>query len=209
MSKEELWSMLRDEILKCTKCRLHMYRKNPVPGEGPLTSKVMFIGEAPGAQEDEEGRPFVGAAGKLLTELLEKYSIGRDNVFITNILKCRPPGNRDPMDDEVEACTPYLKRQIELIKPMFIVCLGRYSSNYILSQAGVKFTSMSKARGRVYDVNIYGLNVEVYITYHPAAALYKPPIREVLELDFKKLSEMVKAKVKTGTKVTLNHFLRG
>jgi uracil-DNA glycosylase family 4 len=118
---------LAAEITQCTKCLLHRGRTKAVPGEGPANSEIMFIGEAPGFHEDQQGRPFVGAAGKFLEELLESIGLKRQDVYIANVIKCRPPGNRDPLPEEIEACEPYLDRQIELIQPRMVVTLGRFS----------------------------------------------------------------------------------
>ncbi|HEW89812.1 MAG TPA: uracil-DNA glycosylase, partial [Candidatus Bathyarchaeota archaeon] len=126
-------AVLIAEIKACTRCPLHATRKNPVPGEGSLDAELMLIGEAPGRWEDEKGRPFVGAAGKLLNKLLGVAGFRREEVYIANVLKCRPPGNRDPRPEEVSACTPFLDRQIEIIGPKVIATLGRHSTRYIFS----------------------------------------------------------------------------
>ncbi|BEP18251.1 type-4 uracil-DNA glycosylase [Pyrofollis japonicus] len=181
---EDAYKKLVEEIMNCTKCRLHRYRTNPVPGEGPLDTDVMVVGEAPGRNEDLQGRPFVGAAGQLLNKLLLDAGLRREEVYITNIVKCRPPGNRDPKDDEISACLPYLLRQIELIKPKLIIALGRHAARVLLEQAGHKWHSMSKQHGHVYDGVISGVRLRIVVTYHPAAALYRPQIREALEKDF-------------------------
>lgn len=179
------YEKLVKEIMTCTKCRLHKYRKNPVPGEGPLNAKVMVVGEAPGKNEDLQGRPFVGAAGQLLTRLLGMAGLKREEVYITNIVKCRPPGNRDPQEDEIEACLPYLIRQIKLIKPRLIIAVGRHAARVLLRLAGHKWSSMSEQHGKVYEGSIAGVKLYIAVTYHPAAALYKPPLRQKLEEDFK------------------------
>ncbi len=179
------WRALEEEISTCTKCRLSMYRKRAVPGEGNKSSIAVFIGEAPGEKEDEQGRPFVGPAGKLLTELIESIGYRREDFYITNVVKCRPPENRDPEDDEIEACLPHLKRQLELIRPKLIVCLGRHSARTIFKLAGLKWVSMTSQHGKVYSAKILNLDVRVIPTYHPAAALYNPQLRSVLEEDFK------------------------
>lgn len=210
-SKLVEWESLESEILNCKKCRLWRGRRNAVPGEGPLDSKVMFIGEAPGRQEDVEGRPFVGAAGKLLTELLESNGMRRSTVYITNIVKCRPPNNRDPLEDEVEACNSYLERQVKNLKPKLIVCLGRHAAKHLFKKAGLEYKSMAKMRGVFYEVKVYGVKTFLTATYHPAAALYKPQIREYLEKDFKLLSKRVKSLLKNGSTtktLTLDHFLK-
>jgi len=186
------WYKVIDKIKKCTKCKLHKTRRNPVPGEGPCNAKIMFVGEAPGGKEDETGRPFVGAAGQFLTELLGMAGLRREDVFITNILKCRPPNNRDPEPDEIEACKPYLVRQIRLISPKVIVTLGRYAGRTLLGDAGVKWTSMSRMHGKIFSVELYGVKLKIMPTYHPAAALYYPKLRPVIVRDFK---EVLKALV--------------
>jgi DNA polymerase len=189
------WSNLEEEILNCTKCRLHAYRRRAVPGEGNKNSAVVFIGEAPGEKEDEQGRPFVGPAGKLLTELIESTGYRREDFYITNIVKCRPPENRDPEEDEIEACLPYLMRQLELIKPKLIVCLGRHSARTIFRLAGLKWTSMTSQHGRVYSARLLGFSIKIIPTYHPAAALYNPQLRSALEEDFKKTIKSIVAEI--------------
>ncbi len=183
--REREYERLVREIMSCTKCPLHRSRRNPVPGEGPLDARVMFVGEAPGRREDEEGRPFVGPAGKLLNQLLEQAGLSRDRVYITNIVKCRPPGNRDPRDEEIEACLPYLLRQIQLIKPRLIVALGRHAARTLFRLAGLTWRSMGSQHGKPYRARIAGVEAMLVATYHPAAALYRPPLREVLEQDFR------------------------
>lgn len=183
---------LNNEIKTCTKCRLHQFRKNAVPGEGNPHAEIMFIGEAPGYNEDVQGRPFVGAAGKFLTELIENVlGVPRSSVYITNVVKCRPPENRDPYPDEIEICTPYLDRQIVIIKPKIIVTLGRHSTGYILSKAGIKVKNITTVRGHVFNVTILGVSLNVMPTLHPAAALYNPQLKSYLEEDFKKLREII------------------
>jgi len=167
-------------------------RKHAVPGEGPLNARVMLIGEAPGRVEDEEGRPFVGAAGRLLNELLSMAGLSRGEVYITNLVKCRPPNNRDPMPDEVESCRQYLVSQILIIKPRILVTLGRHSTREILSMSGRKVDNVGSVRGRVHRVRISDLEVVVLPTYHPAAALYNPRLRRIIEEDFARLGDMIK-----------------
>ena len=182
--KLEEYERLVREIASCTRCPLHLSRRNPVPGEGPLDADVMVVGEAPGRKEDEEGRPFVGPAGQLLNRLLELAGLRREEVYITNVVKCRPPGNRDPRPEEVEACLPYLRRQIRLIRPKLIIAVGRHAARTLYSLAGLRWSSMSRQHGEVRRAVIEGLEVLLAATYHPAAALYKPPIRRILEEDF-------------------------
>ena len=148
----------------------------------------MFIGEAPGYWEDVKGRPFVGAAGKFLDEMLSKGEISRDKVYITNVVKCRPPENRDPLPYEIKTCTSnYLDRQINIIKPKFIVPLGRHAASYILGKAGFETEGITEIRGRVYETNLFGFKVFIIPMYHPAAALYNARYKEELTRDFQLL----------------------
>ncbi len=178
------YEKLREEIMTCTKCVLHRNRKNPVPGEGPIDAEVMVVGEAPGRREDELGRPFVGMAGKLLDSLLEKAGLRREQVYITNVVKCRPPGNRDPRPEEINACIPYLIKQIRIIRPRVIIAVGRIAASTLFKLAGLKWRGMKAEHGIVYDAAIEGVEVKLVSTYHPASALYNPQLRGVLEEDF-------------------------
>ncbi|MEM2214747.1 MAG: type-4 uracil-DNA glycosylase [Candidatus Nezhaarchaeales archaeon] len=191
------------EVASCRKCRLWSSRMKPVPGQGDVYADVMLVGEAPGYNEDVEGRPFVGAAGKFLDKLLEMAGFRRDEVFITNILKCRPPGNRDPLPDEVDACTPYLDKQVAVIKPKLIVCLGRYSTNYILLKGGVKTYRgrISTVRGQVFKINFEDLSLLVVPTYHPAAGLYNPKLKNMLINDFILIGKVVRGIRERGVDV--------
>lgn len=196
---------LEKKIKKCTKCPLHANRKNAVPGEGNPKATIMFIGEAPGRNEDIEGRPFVGAAGRLLTDLIEGIGLKREDVYITNVVKCRPPNNRDPKPDEIDACSPYLDEQIRCIAPRIIVTLGRHSTKYLLEKNGYSFRSILKIHGRVYNIKIDSLNVELIPTLHPAAALYNPRLLEVLKEDFDKIKNRIK-EVSEKKKIGLERF---
>ncbi|MCX6808915.1 MAG: uracil-DNA glycosylase [Candidatus Berkelbacteria bacterium] len=179
IKREEL-EKVREEILACQKCRLFETRIQAVPGSGNIETKVMFIGEAPGATEDQKGIPFCGAAGKFLDEMLEAAGFSRADIFITNTVKCRPPENRDPEDDEKAICRHYLEKQIELIKPRVIVCLGRHASASLLPG----MDSISKIHGRALKRQ----NGIVYLPlYHPAAALHNGGLRSTLISDFMKL----------------------
>ncbi len=161
------------EVRDCTRCRLHATRTRAVPGEGDPSTEVVFVGEGPGQNEDREGRPFVGRAGGLLVNLLAHIGWTRDDVFITNIVKCRPPGNRDPEPDEVEACAPYLHRQLEVLDPAMIVTLGRHSMGRFMPGARI-----SQAHGtiRPADPSTGAEDATVFAMYHPAAALRTPAI---------------------------------
>ena len=183
MRPEEILERVHDEVAVCTACGLHQSRRNAVPGEGPADSEIMFIGEGPGFHEDQQGRPFVGAAGQFLNELLEKNGFRREDVYITNVVKCRPPGNRDPREDEIETCTSqYLQRQIEAINPKVIVTLGRFSMARYFPNARISgIHGMPRAtHGRM-----------IVPMYHPAAALHQPALRRVVEEDFAKLPALI------------------
>lgn len=165
---------LYQDIKVCQKCILSQGRTNAVPGEGPEDADIMFIGEGPGFHEDRQGRPFVGAAGNYLNELLAKIDLNRDQVYITNVIKCRPPGNRDPQPEEIEACRPYLDAQIDQIRPRLIVTLGRFSMQRYFPGA-----SISRIHGQPKRVG----NVIYYPMFHPAAALHQPRWRTLVEED--------------------------
>jgi DNA polymerase len=174
---------LAREITCCTRCQLHKFRKNAVPGEGGVKLCVMIVGEAPGASEDECGRPFVGSAGRLLTEALARLGISRDDVYITNVVKCRPPNNRAPEEGEISACLVHLVRQIELLRPRRIIALGLTSSRTLLRLVGRRAERISDVRGKCFRGRVAGVSVEVCATYHPAAALRNPSLRKTLEGD--------------------------
>jgi DNA polymerase len=186
------------EIVVCTKCPLWKTRKNAVSGEGNPKTKIMLIGEAPGRSEDLEGKPFVGMAGKFLESLLADIGLSRAGVFICNVLKCRPPRNRPPRPSEIQACTPYLERQIRIIKPAFIVTLGGHSTAYIFSKANLPFTGITGARGKLHETMILNRKVAVFPTFHPAAALYNPRYKEQIVKDFKMLKHVLKKREKVS-----------
>lgn len=179
----ETLEQIAEQVRICTRCPLHQSRKLAVPGEGPAPAPLMFIGEAPGFHENEQGRPFVGAAGRLLEELLSLIGLERSDVWIGNIIKCRPPGNRDPEPEEIETCRPYLERQIELIEPKVIVTLGRFSMGLLLGGKG----SISRLHGRPRRVG----GRLIYPMYHPAAALHQPSLRGTLEEDVLRLPGLI------------------
>lgn len=176
-------SKVSGEVIVCRKCRLFETRKNAVPGEGSENTKVMFVGEAPGEQEDMQGRPFVGAAGKLLTELLESTGLNRAEVYITNIVKCRPPNNRPPRKDETNACRPYLDRQIFLIAPRVICPMGNSAIRSLIETE----KTVTDLHGIPFEIG----NVTYFPMYHPAAALYTFQLRKTLEEDFTKLRALL------------------
>ena len=187
LSRQDEIDTIAEEAKRCRKCGLWKTRRNAVPGEGNPNSPVVLVGEAPGYWEDMKGRPFVGAAGKILDEILERINLPRANVYTTNVLKCRPPGNRDPRVAEVEACAPYLDRQLEVIRPRFVVTLGRHSTAYVFSRIGLKSSGITKVRGRIFPADLWDSKVSVLPTFHPAAALYNIQLREELEKDFELL----------------------
>ncbi len=183
---------IEEQIRSCRKCPLHKTRTNAVPGEGSYNPKVFFIGEAPGRNEDLQGRPFVGAAGKLLDELLASIGLTRSDVYITNLVKCRPPGNRDPKEEEVKACSPYLIAQIKVMDPSIIVTLGRHSTKFILNMMGRNFKSIMAIRGTIFKDELLGRKRTIMPTLHPAAALYNPNLRSLLQEDFFKLKNLMR-----------------
>ena len=175
-------SDLYQEIRTCQKCILSHGRTNAVPGEGPEDADIMFIGEGPGFHEDRLGRPFVGAAGDFLEELLGRIGLSREDVYIANIVKCRPPGNRNPQPAEIEACRSYMDRQIELIRPRVIVTLGRFSMQRYFPGA-----SISRIHGRPKRVG----NMIYYPMFHPAAALHQPRWRPLVEEDILRIPDLL------------------
>lgn len=183
--KELAMKRLADEIKRCTKCKLHISRRSPVVGRGSIYAKVALIGEAPGYHEDLQGLPFVGAAGRLLNQILSSLGFAEEDVYITNVVKCRPPENRDPEPDEIASCAPYLDEQLKIVSPMVVATLGRHSTNYIFSKMGWSFSSIERARGRARAGRMFGINVTVVPTYHPAAALYNPGLKSKLEQDLR------------------------
>jgi uracil-DNA glycosylase len=182
VSSDEELRAVAAEIRACKACKLYRSRKNTVPGEGPAVSELMFIGEGPGFHENEQGRPFVGAAGKYLEELLASIGLRRDQVFIGNVVKCRPPGNRDPLPEEIQACSGFLERQIAAIQPKVIVTLGRYSMARFFPN-----TRISDIHGHARMVN----GRMVVAMYHPAAALHQPSLRRDVESDFARLPALI------------------
>lgn len=190
MKPEQVLKEVAQEVSVCTKCKLHFSRKLAVPGEGPAKAEILFIGEGPGFHENEQGRPFVGAAGKFLDELLDSIQMKRSDVFITNVVKCRPPGNRDPEPEEIETCTSnYLDRQIAAINPKVIVTLGRHSMGVFIPDAKI-----SEVHGRAMRVQ----GRTVVAMYHPAAALHQQSLRATIEADFKKLPDLIAQAAKAG-----------
>jgi len=175
---------IAEEIRACKKCPLNKGRTQAVPGDGAPGAEILFIGEGPGQSEDQQGLPFVGEAGQFLNELLASINLTREDVFITNVVKCRPPNNRDPLDEEVQVCTAlYLYDQIKLIKPKLIVTLGRHAMQAFFPQ----LKSISAAHAKAYRKagQVY------FISYHPAAALYQASLKEQIKEDFKQIPEIL------------------
>lgn len=186
--------ILDAEVKACTKCELHKNRKNAVPGEGPIDAKIMLVGEGPGQNEDEQGRPFVGSAGKLLVELLDSIGLRRSDVYITNIVKCRPPNNRAPRRSEVETCNSYLAEQIRLIKPSIICPLGTPAITTILGEE----YSATKSHGQLARKD----GRTILPMYHPAAALYDASLKAVLASDFGTLKTLLSAETNSGQQLS-------
>lgn len=182
MDAVDTLNLIAEEVSVCRQCTLAGTRKLAVPGEGPVTAQVMLIGEGPGFHENEQGRPFVGAAGKFLDELLAKGGFKRSEVFITNVVKCRPPGNRDPLPEELEACAGFLDRQIAIINPLVIVTLGRFSMAKYFDNVRI-----SEVHGKPKWIG----SRFIIPMFHPAAALHQPKYRPMLEEDFSHLSKWV------------------
>jgi uracil-DNA glycosylase family 4 len=182
MSAEETLAHIAKEITACQKCELYHSRKLAVPGEGPANSEVMFIGEGPGFHENEQGRPFVGAAGNFLNELLAEAGLKRLDVWIGNVVKCRPPGNRDPLPEELSACNDYLERQIAAINPRIIITLGRFSMGKFMP--GAKISSVHGQMRQVGDRFVIAM-------FHPAAALHQAALKPALLNDFAQLPKLL------------------
>ncbi len=190
-SNEDAWNTLRQEILECQQCPLSKSRTHAVPGEGPQNADLVILGEAPGRNEDLQGRPFVGAAGKLLTELLAGASIDRSAVFITNTVKCRPPENRPPAPREREICSPFLQRQLFLIRPKVVCLAGRVPAETILDT----HVRMAAMHGKQFERE----EQTYYVIYHPAAGLYTRRLMPIMEQDMSKLKLLLDQKTGHGT----------
>ncbi len=193
--KEEKLKEIRDQLLNLSHSPLFIYRKEngyfPVAGQGSHNAKIMFIGEAPGKNEAQTGRPFCGAAGKLLDQLLESAKIKREDVYITNIVKDRPPENRDPFPEEIEIYAPFLDKQIEIINPKVIATLGRFSMDYIMREFGLSedLKPISQIHGHVFQSNFNSKTKIIIPLYHPAAAIYNQELKKTLFEDFKILEQ--------------------
>jgi len=182
MSAEEVLAQVAKEVAACEKCTLYHSRKNAVPGEGPASSEIMFIGEGPGFYENEQGRPFVGAAGQFLDQLLAQAGLKRSDVWIGNVVKCRPPGNRDPQPEELAACDGYLERQINAINPSIIITLGRYSMGKFMP--GAKISAVHGQMRKVGERYVIAM-------FHPAAALHQASLKPAILADFARLPQLL------------------
>jgi len=185
--RRSLLKAVYEQARDCRRCALHQSRTTVVFGSGNANAELMFIGEAPGANEDRMGLPFVGQAGKLLDKLLAEIGLNRQDVFIANTLKCRPPDNRDPHPNEIEACQDYLRRQVELIEPSVICSLGNFATKLLRADS----TGISRLHGREELRLIGSRAVRLYPLYHPAAALYTPTTLETLRADFRRIPELL------------------
>jgi uracil-DNA glycosylase len=184
--REELVALYR-ELICDHACPLAETRTKLVFGAGNADAELMFVGEAPGAEEDRQGKPFVGRAGKLLDELLEEIGLRREDTFIANVLKCRPPGNRDPVPEEIEECSPYLFRQVELIEPLVVCTLGNFATKLLVGSP----TGITKVHGRPQTRELGGRALQLYPLFHPAAALRTESVRELLSADFARLPALL------------------
>jgi uracil-DNA glycosylase len=182
MQSEEILAQIASEVSVCVKCELHKSRKNAVPGVGPANAEIMLIGEGPGFNENEQGLPFVGQAGKFLSELLAQAGLKREDVWIGNVVKCRPPDNRDPLPDELAACDKYLERQITALNPSIIITLGRFSMGKFMPGAKI-----SAVHGQMRKVG----NRFVIAMFHPAAALHQPQLKSTILADFAKVPQLL------------------
>lgn len=187
MSKKQEMKNIADLVKNCKKCNLWKTRNKPVIGDGSVDADIMFIGEAPGYNEDRQGLPFVGKAGGVLDQLLESVGLQRQDVYIANILKCRPPKNRNPFESEIITCTRYLNKQIEIIQPKLIISLGNFASSFTFKKFGLKYDKISSVHGKIFQINTIFGDKKIIPMYHPAVATYNPNIKDILIKDFKSI----------------------
>jgi DNA polymerase len=178
---------IKKSVINCEKCGLHKIRNNPVVGEGALNSSIMFIGEAPGKNEDNYGKPFIGRAGKIFEDMLFSIQLKREDVYITNIIKCRPPKNRNPSKSEISICSQYIDKQIKLINPKLIVPLGRIAISYIFEKFEIPFEKINSIHGKVFSKN----NLKIIPIYHPAAIIYNNKLYSTLLNDFNNIRKHI------------------
>lgn len=185
-TKQQKLDYIAGLVADCQKCSLYQNATNPVPGAGNPNAEILFIGEAPGAKEDAQGLPFIGNSGKLLNKLLASISVDRSDVFICNILKHRPPENRDPLPEEIKVCVPYLKAQLKVIEPKVIVTLGRFAMNYFFP-----IESISSMHGQIKKINWQGLPLVIIPVYHPSAGLRNGQMLSALQKDFQTIGKFL------------------
>ncbi len=190
----EKLKQIKDEVIECQRCALYKTRTLPVVGQGSHWAKAMFIGEAPGANEDRTGIPFCGSAGKILDELFNLIGCKREDAYICNILKCRPPNNRDPLPEEKTACVHYLKKQIEAVKPKVICPMGNHATTFLLAEFGLsnEITGISKIHGKVFEAKASFGRLKIIPLYHPAVVVYNANTKDVLKKDFGILKKFLK-----------------
>lgn len=191
MFTEDKINELNRKISECINCNLYKTKNNYVIGNGSINSKIVFIGEAPGFNEDISGKPFVGKAGKILDDLLLYIGLKRENVYITNILKCRPPNNRNPTTDEINICTKYLDDELSIIKPKLIITLGNFSSKFIFNKYKLKFNKISDVHGKIFSLDLNKSNLYISPQYHPAFAVYNPNNIKIIKNDFKNIKDII------------------
>ena len=189
MPKKKDLEEIRKLVENCKNCNLYKTRNKTVFGEGSLNARIMLIGEAPGHNEDIQGRPFVGKAGKILDDLLDSIDLKRSNVYITNILICRPPKNRNPLKKEINRCIKYLDLQINIIQPNILVPMGNFSTSYILNKFDLKVDKISNIHGKIYKIHNKLHNIKIIPLYHPAFAIYNKNIKNILFNDFKSVTK--------------------
>jgi len=192
MNKQEKMNKLKIEIEHCKKCDLWKSRNNFVLGEGSLDTNILFIGEAPGYWEDQKSKPFVGRSGKVLDEILDSIGLKRRDIYIANIIKCRPPNNRNPLSDEIKTCTSHLDKQIAIIQPKIIATLGNFALEYIFKKFGLKQDKIGKIHGNIFDVTNLTTVRKVIPLYHPATVTYNSNMKDILIEDFKLIGKELK-----------------
>lgn len=205
----EEWNRLINEIKNCSKCPLSKSRTNAVPGEGSVRAEIMLVGEAPGETEDETGRPFVGVAGSLLRRIMREIGLREEEVYITNVVKCRPPRNRTPEKEEIAACSDYLRRQIRLIKPKIIVALGNVAGEWFFNENNIKWQGITRQRGKIYEMRVSGHKFKLIPTFHPSAAVRGSVSSDTIKEDLlKAIAEAKREIVKTSRRKTLYDFIQ-
>jgi uracil-DNA glycosylase len=194
MSVSNEMQTLAEHIINCKRCELYKTRINSVVGEGSDNADLLFIGEAPGSNEDKQGRPFVGRAGRILEDLIDSIGLNRSDIYIANILKCRPPNNRNPTKNEIQTCAPYLEKQIDLINPSVILPMGSFATEFIFEKFNLPFTKISKLHGKLFSKQTLYHQIQILPLYHPAVATYNPNKKSVLLEDIKQVKPFIISK---------------